>query len=335
MSKNHTDEALVVVLNFNGWKETIPCVEGLLQQSYKKFHILLIDNGSKDASLTKLKRFMNHDTITFHKEPVNLGFAGGVNVGIRKAIAEKYTYTVLLNNDAKVTKDWLKTLIGALKSTGAASATGLLLDGTGKTIESTGDCYSSFGLPFPRQRGDRVSEAYESGFVFGGTAGASVYRTSLFETIGLFDEAFFAYYEDTDISYRTQLAGFTSYYEKAAIAYHDHGTTSGKMPGFTVYQTFKNLPVFFWKDVPLALFFQTGFRFYAAYGLMYIRAILRGQAGIATKGVLKSISLFPHALFERWKIQRSRKVSISYLNSVIHHGLPPNTKRKGMRIFHR
>lgn len=328
-------KVLCVVLNFNGWEETLSCINAILVQTYRDFHIILIDNGSRDASLEKLAHFENNPIITLIKQPVNLGFAGGVNLGIRHAIEYGYPYVALLNNDAVITKDWLKILVEKLEVVGASSITGLLLSGNGKKIESTGDSYSIFGLPFPRQRDEDASEAAESGFVFGGTAGASIYKTSLFEDIGLFDEAFFAYFEDTDISYRSQLAGHTAYYEKSAIAYHDHGTTSSKMPGFTVYQTFKNLPVFFWKDVPLALFIQTGIRFYACYILMYIRAILRGQLVIATKGMFKSLSLFPHALIERRRIQRKRRVSISYLNSVIYPALPPNNKRTARRIFHR
>lgn len=335
MSKTTPGSVLIVVLNLNGWKETIPCIKSILEQSYANFHILLIDNGSKDQSVKKLDSFTRHNHITFHEEPVNLGFAGGVNVGIKKAITEKYTYTVLLNNDATIAKDWLSLLVNSLEKTGASAATGLLLESSGKKIESTGDAYSNFGLPFPKQRDEDTSKAAKSGYVFGGTAGASIYKTSLFEDIGLFDETFFAYFEDTDINYRAQLAGHTSYYEKLAIAYHNHGTTSSKMPGFTVYQTFKNLPVLFWKDTPLAFFFPTGFRFYAAYVLMYIRAVLRGQFFIATKGALVSISLFPHALKERRHIQKNRRVTTQYLQSIIHQGLPPNTKNKGVRIFHR
>lgn len=335
MSKTLPGSALVVVLNFNGWKETIPCIEAILAQSYNNFHILLIDNGSKDESLKKLTQFENHEKITFHKEPVNLGFAGGVNIGIRKAIKEDYEYTVLLNNDATVTKDWLKILIETLSAQNAAVVTGLLLDSTGKKIESTGDSYSNYGLPFARQRDDDSTTALDSGFVFGGTAGASVYKTSLFKEIGLFDEKFFAYYEDTDISYRTQLAGHTAYYEKSAIAHHDHGTTSSKIPGFTVYQTFKNLPVFLWKDVPLQLFPATALRFYAYYIFIYMRAIARGQFSVATMGIFKSITLFPHALRERRRIQRNRNVSIEYLNSIIHHGLPPSIKQKVTKVINR
>ncbi len=329
------DNVLVVILNYKGWEETLSCVDAVLQQTYSSFHILLIENGSGDESLEKLKHFGKHPQITFIEHPKNLGFAGGVNVGIRRAIREKYHYVALLNNDALVTKTWLEELINAQKNTGASVVTGLLLNGDGSKIESTGDSCSIWGLPFPRQRDEPASQAEDSAYVFGGTAGASLYTTALFEDIGLFDETFFAYFEDTDISYRTQLAGHKAFYEKKAIAYHDHGTTSSKIPGFTVYQSFKNLPMFFWKNTPLSMFFSTGVRFYAAYCLMYIRALLRGQFGVATKGALQSVALFPHVLKERWRIQKIRRVPTSYLKSMLYPDLPPSTQAKRRRIFHR
>jgi GT2 family glycosyltransferase len=335
MPKSSNSNVLFVVLNFNGWQETLTCIDAVLAQDFKNFHTLLIDNGSHDESLKKLVKFESNDKITYIKHPKNLGFAGGVNVGIRHAIKHNYEYVALLNNDAVITKNWLSILVESIKRSNASVATGLLLSGDGKKIESTGDSYSRWGLPFPRQRDEPVSNADESAFVFGGTAGASIYKTALFKDIGLFDEKFFAYFEDTDISFRAQLAGHTAYYEKEAVAYHDHGTTSSKIPGFTVYQTFKNLPTFFWKDTPLLMLLPNGVRFFACYALLYIRAILRGQFFIATKGILKHITLLPHALSERWKIQRMRRVSNEYLRTVIYPDLPPNNKKTARRIFHR
>lgn len=335
MTKKATGSALIVVLNFNGWEETLACIDSLLKQTYKNSRILLIDNGSKDESLEKLKKFENHTDITYVKEPINHGFAGGVNIGIKYAIERKFSYVALVNNDATLTPTWLESLISAIEKNGASSATGLLLSQDGKKIESTGDSYSKYGLPFPRQRDEDVSKAKPSGFVFGGTAGASVYKTALFEQIGLFDEEFFAYYEDTDISYRSQLAGNRAYYDRSVVAYHNHGTTSSKMPGFTVYQTFKNLPVFLWKNVPLGLLPSTAFRFFCCYTTMYIRAVLRGQFIVATKGVFKSIQLLPHAFKSRRTIQKSRSVSIEYLRSIIYDGLPPSNKSFFRRVLGR
>lgn len=332
MSKN-SKQVLFTILNYNGWEETLTCVDSVLKQSYQDFHILLVDNGSHDDSLEKLKKFEKHEKITFHKEPVNTGFSGGVNIGIRYALKQGFPYTVLLNNDALLSKDWLEILIKAAKKRGSTITTGLMLTTDGKTIDSTSDGYSIWGLPFPRQRNEPAESALESGYVFGGTAGASLYKTEIFKKIGLFDEKFFAYYEDTDICFRNQLVGNKVYYEKSAVVYHDHGTTSSKMPGFTVYQTFKNLPLFFWKDVPLGLLFPIGVRFFTWHTLNYLRTIARGQFIPATKGVLESILLLPYALRERRRIQKKRSVSISYLRSVIYPELPPSSKKSIQKLF--
>ena len=332
MSKN-SGRILFVVLNFNGWAETKNCINSVLKQSVDNFNIMLIDNGSHDESLVMLKDFKKNNKIIFIEQPINLGFAGGVNVGIRYAIKHDYEYIVLLNNDAVITPQWTEILLKTLKEKKSSVVSGLLLSADGKKIDSTGDSYSNWGLPFPRQRGDTAEHAQESGFVFGGTAGASLYKTSLFEDIGLFDENFFAYYEDTDISFRAQLAGHKAFYESNAVAYHDHGTTSSKIPGFTVHQTFKNLPIFFWKNVPSSMLFSTGSRFFTYFLLIYIRALTRGQFLVATKGILKSIGLFPYALAQRHKIQKARRATLPYIRSLVYPGLPPNNKDTLNRIF--
>lgn len=146
------DRTLFVVLNFNGWQETLRCMDSIFGQTHKNFDIMLIDNGSHDDSLEHLKHFEDKKQVIYIKQPKNLGFAGGVNVGIRYAIEHKYTYVSLLNNDATIAKDWLGILIKTIEKTGASAATGLLLDSTGDVIESTGDGCSSWGLPYPRQR---------------------------------------------------------------------------------------------------------------------------------------------------------------------------------------
>lgn len=335
MSADAKRDVLIVILNYKGWKETLPCVERIFNQTYTGYDIFLVENGSGDESAEKLADLAKDDRVIYQANEKNLGFSGGVNQGIRYAIEHGYPYTVLLNNDAFIDKDWLRILRETIEKTDASVITGLLLNGKGDLIESTGDSHSIWSLPFPRQREEKTEQALSSGYVFGGTAGASLYRTDLFKDIGLFDEVFFAYFEDTDINFRSQLAGHTAYYEKTALAYHDHGTTSNKMPGFTVHQTFQNLPLLFWKDTPAALLLPMGIRFLPVYGLMYIRAILRGQFMIATKGVLHSLGYLPHAFRERRKIQEKRRVSIDYLRSILYNDLPPNNRKTARRIFHR
>lgn len=317
---------LIVVLNWNGLEDTLRCVDSLLGQSYKKYEILIIDNGSKDGApgeLDELSR--NHSNVSLIKNPHNLGFAGGVNTGIRYAIENSFDAVALFNNDAVADKDWLSELVASLGNKGVSTATGLLLRENGKTIDSTGDFYSTWGMPFPRNRGDKATQVPESGYVFGATGGATLYRTSLFKEIGLFDERFFAYYEDVDISFRAQLAGHKVYYTNKAIAYHKQGATSKKIPGFTVYQTFKNLPLLFIKNVPAGLFVPVGLRLLVLYWLFFFNAIRKGSGWYALKGWLASVWYFwTKSLWDRFSIQHKKVVSTDYIKGLLWHDLPPD-----------
>ena len=242
----------IVVLNFNGAEWMQPCLDSLAKLNYKDFQIVVIDNNSSDNSQqllekAKVKLKEKLHVIYNHK---NSGFAGGVNIGIRYALKENFSGVALFNNDAVADKNWLKNLNETLEASPKAGiVTGLLLHEDGKTIDSTGDWYSKWGLPFPRGRNMKSAEASASGEVFGASGGATLYRAELFKEIGLFDEKFFAYYEDVDISFRAQLAGWKVLYNSKAIAYHKEGETSKKIPGFRVYQTFKNLPLIYIKNV--------------------------------------------------------------------------------------
>ena len=324
---------LIVVLNWNGIDDTEKCVDSLLLQTYENFQILIVDNGSRDDSVERLQKLIgaNSKKISLITNPKNLGFAGGVNTGITYALKNNFDAVALFNNDAIANKNWLKNLEKNL-SEKTSIVTGLLLHADGETIDSTGDFYSSWGIGFPRGRDLASSEAPESGEVFGASGGSSLYKTSLFKEIGIFDKNFFAYYEDADISFRTQLMGQKVYYTKDAIAYHEQGATSSKIPGFTVYQTFKNLPLLFWKNVPTRLLLKVGSRFLLLYTLIFANAIKNGSGWPALKGIFASIWYFwTAALWKRFKIQGNKKVSADYIWSILYHDLPP--EQTGMRKF--
>lgn len=324
---------LIVVLNWNGIKDTEKCLDSLLKQTYGDFRILVVDNGSIDDSLERLRKIeKKNDVISLAINKYNKGFAGGVNTGIKYALKQDFDAIALFNNDAEADENWLSELVKGLEQKDTSISTGLLLHENGKTIDSTGDYYSIWGMPFPRNRGDKTEEAPASGFVFSGSGGASLYKTALFREIGLFDESFFAYYEDIDVSFRTQLAGHKVYFTNKAIAYHKQGATSSKIPGFTVYQTFKNIPLLFTKNVPVGLLLPIGIRFFLLYILIFGNAVKNGVGWPALKGWLASVGYFwTKSLWLRIGIQNKRKVPMSYINSVILHDLPPD--QTGMRKF--
>lgn len=323
----------IVVLNWNGINDTLKCLDSLLDQTYTNKYVLIVDNGSTDNSKILLDKYRkkHQDLVDVIYNPVNYGFAGGVNAGIKRALNAGFEYVALFNNDAVADKNWLKHLVKSVTSDEKSGvATGLLLHKHGKTIDSTGDWYSVWGMPFPRNRGDITQKAHNGGWVFSATGGASLYRAKMLQDIGLFDENFFAYYEDVDISFRAQLAGWRVAYEPKAIAYHKQGATSKKIPGFTVYQTFKNLPLLFIKNAPLKLLFPIGIRLLVLYWMMFANAIIKGKGWYALKGWVASIWYFwISSLWQRFKIQSNKKVTTTYIKSMIWHDLPPD--QTGMR----
>ena len=322
------DSVLIVVLNWNGLDDTEHCLKSLSNQTYGNFKIALVDNGSTEPETNKRLALLQEtyrDQLYILRNSKNLGFDGGVNTGIRFGLEQGFDHIALFNNDAVADPGWLAALVGASKKQGSYLTTGLLLHEDGKTIDSTGDWYTSWGLPFPRSRNEPASAAPKAGYVFGVSGGASLYNANLFRAIGLFDETFFAYYEDVDISFRALLAGYKAYYQPVAIAYHKQGATSSKIPGFAVKQTMKNLPLLFIKNVPTRMLPTIGVRFWLAYALIFIKALLSRNFAATLTGYLQGVWFFwTHAVPERRKIQTNKKVSDEKINQLLFHDLPPD-----------
>jgi hypothetical protein len=108
------------------------------------------------------------------------------------------------------------------------------------------------------------------------------------------------------------------------VVYHEIGATSSAIKGFTAYHTLKNLPLLLWKNVPWPLMRHIWPRLVLAYAGIAGRVLLRGQIGPFLKGIVMGTILWPKKLVERRKIQKGRKVSVEYINSIITHDLPPN-----------
>lgn len=320
MAITSTLKPLVLILNWNGKDDTIRCITSLESQSIA-CTILVVDNGSIDDSIAVIRSAF--PKVILIKEAKNLGFAGGVNVGIKYAIKEGFDSIAFLNNDAVADKYWLEKLHKELNGN-KSIVTGLLLNKRGDKIDSTSEQYSNWGMPFPRSRGLKTKNAPDSNYIFGATGGATLYKTALFKEIGLFDESFFAYYEDVDVSFRAQLAGHKIYYTKDAIAYHKQGATSGKIPGFTVYQTFKNIPLLYIKNIPTGLLIPIGLRLFVLYWLIFGNAIKNGSGKHALKGWLASVWYFwAKSLWDRFYIQSHKTVPTSYIKSLLWNDLPP------------
>jgi GT2 family glycosyltransferase len=318
-------KTVVVVPNWNGLSGLGDCLDSLEAQTFKA-HVVVVDNGSHDGSVELVEK--NYPDVELIRHSRNRGYAGGVNPGFRRAIELGADYAAPFNNDAVADKDWLKHLVGYLDEHAKVGiAACKLLNTNGSKLDSTGDYYTVWGLPYPRGRGESDINKYDTeAEIFAASGGASLYRIKLLEEVGLFDEDFFAYYEDVDLSFRAQLAGWKVAYVSAALAYHQIGATSGKLRGFTVHQTLKNLPMLLVKNVPRRYVWLVGRRLLLAEMLFFCRAVLRGHAWAAITGKLKCVWLFPSTLRKRQSIHRNKKVSDEYIWSLLVHDLPPNAR---------
>ena len=318
----------VIVLNWNGSDDAIECIESLTEQTLKPT-IIIVDNNSSDNSVSVFEKYISihkREEITLIKNPRNLGFAGGINAGLVYARKQGFEYIGVLNPDAIADKKWCQALVDELSSQPKCGiATGILQRRNGKTLDTTGDFYTTWGLPGPRNRDEPIENAPDKpGEVFGATGGGAIYRAAIFDDIDMFDEDFFMYYEDVDLSFRAQLAGWKVRFTPEAIAYHKVGASSKKVPGLAVYNTFKNLPLVFIKNVPRQLFWYIGIRFFLTYWLIFASAVRHGNGWSAFKGMLASIIRKPAAYHKRRSIQKNRKVPVDYIRSIIHEGPLPN-----------
>lgn len=229
----------VIIVNYNGRVYLKNCISSLLLQSYPAIEVILVDNGSKDGSIEYVKKEFPSIRIIENNE--NFGFAKGNNIGIKAA---KGDLIATLNNDTEVTPGWLKELVAVMNSDEniGMCASKMLFMRNPEFLNSTGICISRSGTCWDRGIFERDVGQYDSmEEVFGPCAGAALYRRNMLQEIGLFDEDFCAYMEDTDLAFRGRLAGWKCIYVPKAVVYHIHGGTAGFESDYTIYYGNRNV----------------------------------------------------------------------------------------------
>jgi GT2 family glycosyltransferase len=315
----------VVVPTINSIEEVKACIASLKRQSIG-CNIIVVANGTTDGTQRYLSNEHPDVTVLSYQKP--LGFAGAVNAGIRHALSDNASHVALLNNDAVADRRWLEYLYKSMCARpDAGMVTCKIKLSDANKFDSTGDYYTSWLLPYPRGRGVRDKGQYDTAEeVVSASGGASLYSVEMFGQVGLFDEDFFAYYEDIDICLRARHAGWRIYYEPRAVVDHAIGGTSRGIKGFTTLQTMKNLPLLYIKNVPFSILIKYVHGFNLAYLLFGLRAISRGQGVYALKGFLQMSFFVPKKLLARRQILRNSKLTTTDFDHLLVHDLPPNAK---------
>ncbi|MGL5676629.1 MAG: glycosyltransferase family 2 protein [Cellulosilyticaceae bacterium] len=238
----------IVIPNYNGEKYLKGCIASIGIQEGVDYEVILIDNASTDSDYQWLRE---DDSIHFYQLDKNYGFSRAVNEGIHRAKGE---YVLLLNNDTILCEGFLEALLDTIQQDERifAVCSKMINAHHRELIDDAGDTYTLLG--WARKRGDGKSvELYTvQEDVFSACAGAALYRKSILDEIGGFDEAFFAYMEDVDISYRARIYGYRNVYCPEAKVYHIGSATSGSRHNpFKIHLAARNNIYVIYKNMPL------------------------------------------------------------------------------------
>lgn len=300
----------VVIPNYNGNKYLRQCLDSVYSQQDIEFELIIIDNASTDGSYEWLKVYKE---VQWTRLDQNYGFSRAVNEGIQKAKGE---YVLLLNNDTVLYEGFLKAMLEAIEQDQrifAVSSKMLRYDDP-LLIDDAGDGYSLMGWAYKRGDGKPKEKYDQFKRTFSACAGAALYRKSVFEEIGYFDEHFFAYMEDVDISYRANIYGYYNVYAPKAEVLHIGSATSGSRYNVfkvglvarnNVYVAYKNMPLIqlLFNSPFILIGYSVKSLFFMKKGLgkVYIKSL---KEGFKTLSKVQKVPFRWQHLGNYWRIQR-------------------------------
>jgi hypothetical protein len=249
MTKLRPGVVSVVLVNYRGTDDTIEALEHLKKLNWpdSMLEIVIVENASGDDSEARLRAAAPHVKLVVSK--VNLGFAGGCNLGVKASTGE---YIAFLNNDAKPDAQWVAAAVKAFESSPRIGAVASkVVDWDGVLVDYIGSAMTWFGMGYKPLTGQELPTTpdIEHDVLFG-TGSAMFVRRDVYDELGGFDERYFMFFEDVDLGWRLNLKGYRYAYEPASIAFHKHHASMGSYGSFketyllernALYTQYKNL----------------------------------------------------------------------------------------------
>ncbi|HXV28476.1 MAG TPA: glycosyltransferase family 2 protein [bacterium] len=236
-------KVLVIILNYGQPDDTTECVRSVQKSDYPNFDILVIDNASPDDSCERIEK--EFPGILLMRNPVNLGYAGGNNAGIRFALEKGYDYVFILNNDAVVAATAIRKLVDSAETNPHATivAPKVFFYDQPKIINSFGTQIDWFRLrsrvgDYGKEDSEALNQTVEREIIPGA---ALLIKKQLFEEVGLFNEEFFLIHEDADLCLRNIKKGFRNLLVPDAYVYHKISKTLSAYPFLSSYYSVRNM----------------------------------------------------------------------------------------------
>jgi GT2 family glycosyltransferase len=239
----------VIILNFKVKEQTLKCIDSVKKSTYKNIEIIVVDNNSSDGIEEAVKEL----GVQFIQTGANLGYTGGNNIAIKKALSSGADYIFILNPDTIVDKKCLENLSNALKVSNVGIVGPKIYFSDSKKIWYAGGILDKANVIGSHRGVDEIDngqydEEIETDFVSGA---AMLVKREVFEAIGLFDDRFFLYYEDNDLCQRARLKEFKIMYIPSAVVYHANAQSTGLGSPVQDYYITRNRMLFASKFLPL------------------------------------------------------------------------------------
>jgi len=236
----------VIILNWNGWRDTLECLTSCQKIIYPNYRVLVVDNGSTDGSEAVIReRFPDVEMLQTGE---NLGFAGGCNSGIRYALDRQARYIWLLNNDTVVEPNALQALVSIMEADESIGMTGskILYHDSPEVIWFAGGIIDwQKGDTGHTGQGETDRGQYDHVREVDYITGCSLMAgRGMIEEVGLMDEQFFLYFEETDWCLRAGKLGYKSVYVPESVIYHKESATTGSRSPLYYYYFVRNRLVF-------------------------------------------------------------------------------------------
>ena len=213
----------IVIVNYNGANFQNDCIASILQSDYENYSIIIVDNASTDNSLELLNIF-DDERIFVIKLEENCGVAKGNNIGIQKSIEMGCTHTLLLNNDTVVKKDFLSALLSCKQDIASSK---IYYFGMDIIWYAGGEFQKLKGTAKHLHYKELDSQNIESGYFEYSPTCCLLVKNEIFDKVGLFDEKYFLYFDDTDFCYRLKQSGFRIWLCNESVIYHKVSLSTG------------------------------------------------------------------------------------------------------------
>jgi GT2 family glycosyltransferase len=215
---------MILVLNWNNWRDTVDCLASLAGLEYGNCEILVLDNGSTDGSAERISSVF--PKVEVIKLGENMGFGRANNVGIRIALERRAEFVWLLNNDTTVDSKSLRAMVDKAHEDPRIGAVGSAIYYADEPDAL--QVWGGGGLILWCGRSFHFRRAVSDANIHFLTGASLLLRRSVLETVGLFDEAYFLYWEDVDYSLRLRRAGWNLAVAGDSSVWHKESATAGK-----------------------------------------------------------------------------------------------------------